>query len=61
MVALIVLNFAGIFCFGSSLLIDCKIEVGIFLIVWLLFQYYHFANACSQRRGETRKVFDMFE
>ena len=34
-VALIVLNFAGIFCFGSSLLIDCKIEVGIFMIDWL--------------------------
>ena len=33
MVALIVLNFAGIFCFGSSLLIDCTIEVGIFMMV----------------------------
>ena len=33
--ALIVLNFAGIFCFGSSLLIDCKIEVDIFMIDWL--------------------------
>ena len=33
MVALVILNFAGIFCFGcSSLLIDCKMEVGIFLI-----------------------------
>ena len=31
MVALIVLNFAGICCFGS-LLIDCKIEGGIFMI-----------------------------
>ena len=38
MVALVVLNFAGIFCFGSSLVIDCKIEVGIFMIDWLFYQ-----------------------
>ena len=39
MVALIVLNFAGIFCFGrSSLLIDCKLEVGIFMIDWFFYQ-----------------------
>ena len=43
MVALIVSNFAGIFCFGSSssLLTDCKIEVGIFMIDWLFYQQYH--------------------
>ena len=41
MVALTVLNFAGIFCFGSSLLIDCKIEVGIFMIDRLFYQRYH--------------------
>ena len=29
---LIVLDFAGIFCFGSSLLIECKIEVGVLMI-----------------------------
>ena len=60
-VSLIVLNFAGIFCFGSSLLNDCKIEVGIFMIDWLFYQQYHVANACSQRRSETRKVFAMAE
>ena len=32
MVALIALDFVGIFCFGNSLLIDFKIEVGIFMI-----------------------------
>ena len=41
MVALIVLNFAGIFCFGSSLLTDCKIEIGIFMIDWLFYQHYN--------------------
>ena len=41
MVALIVLNFAGIFCFGSSRLTDCKIEVGIFMIDGLFYQLYH--------------------
>ena len=41
MVALIVLNLAGIFCFGSSLLPDCKIEVDIFMIDWLFYQRYH--------------------
>ena len=44
MIALIVLNFAGIFCFGSSssLLTDCKMEVGMFMIDWLFHQQYHF-------------------
>ena len=46
MVALIVLNFAGIFCLGSILLIDCKIEVGKIMIDWLFYQQYHFANSC---------------
>ena len=41
MVALIVFNFADIFCFGSSLLTDCKIKVGIFMIDWLFYQRYH--------------------
>ena len=41
MMALIVLNFAGIFCFGSRLLTDCKIEVGRFMIDWLFYQQYH--------------------
>ena len=41
MVALTVLNFAGIFCFGNSLLTDCKIELGIFMIDWLFHQQYH--------------------
>ena len=36
-----VFNFAGIFCFRSSFLTDCKIEVGIFMIDWLLYQQYH--------------------
>ena len=27
--ALIVLDFAGIFCFGSSLLVNCKIQEGV--------------------------------
>ena len=54
MVALIVFNFAGIFCFESSLLTDCKIEVGIFMIDWLFHQQYH-CDACSQKRSETRK------
>ena len=40
MVALIVLNFAGIFCFGSSLLTDCKLEVGIFIIDWWFYQQH---------------------
>ena len=57
MVALIVLNFAGIFCFGSSL--DCKMEEGLFMIDWLFYQQYRLANACSQRRSETRNVFAM--
>ena len=35
MVALIVLNIAGIICVGSSLLTDCKIEVGIFMMIVL--------------------------
>ena len=39
-VALIVLNFAGIFCFGSSLLTDCKMEVGIFMNDRVFFQCY---------------------
>ena len=54
-----VLNFAGIFSFGHSLLIDCKIELGIFMIDWVFYQQYHFATACSQRRSETRNVFAM--
>ena len=41
MVALTVLNSAGIFCFGSSLLTDCKIEVSIFMIDWLFYKRYH--------------------
>ena len=41
MVALIVLNSAGIFCFGSSLLTDYQMEVGIFMIDWLFYQQYH--------------------
>ena len=44
------LNFAGIFCFGSSLLTDCKIEVGIFMIDWLFYQQYH----CDCQPGTTR-------
>ena len=51
-VALISLNFAGVFCFGSSLLIDCETEVEIFLIDWLFYQLYHFENACSQRKDK---------
>ena len=35
MMALIVLKVAGIFCFGSSLLTGCEIEVGIFMVVVL--------------------------
>ena len=41
MVAPIVLNFSGIFCFGSSLVTGCKIEVGIFIFDWLFYQQYH--------------------
>ena len=44
MMALIVTNFAGIFCFGSNLLADCKIGVGIFMIDWLFYQQHNFAN-----------------
>ena len=40
MVALMVFNFAGIFCFGRSRLTDCKIEVGIFMIDWSFYQQY---------------------
>ena len=53
-VALISLNFAGVFCFGSSLLIDCETEVEIFLIDWLFYQLYHFENACSQKKGQVK-------
>ena len=59
MVTLIVLNFAGIFCFGSSLLTDGKIEVGIFMIGCCTNSII--ANACSRRRSETRNVFAMVE
>ena len=57
MVAMIALDFASIFCFICSLLIDRKIELGIFMIDRPFYQQYHFTNACLQGRSETRNVF----
>ena len=56
-----VLNFAGIFGFGSSLLTDCKIEVGIFMTDWLFHQRYHCERLFAKKRSETRNVFAMVE
>ena len=42
------IEFGGYICYGRSLLTDCKIEVGIFMINWLFYQ----------GRSETRNVFD---
>ena len=55
------LNCACTFCFDSSILIDCKIEMGLLVIDWLFYQQHHFAKSCSQIRNETRNDFAMVE
>ena len=53
MVALTVWNFAGIFCFGSSLLTGCKIKVSIFMINWLFYQRYHCERSFAKEESNT--------
>ena len=51
------IEFSGCLFLCSSLLIDCKREVGIFMINWLFYQQYCFTNACLQKRSEIRFFF----
>ena len=37
-------EFCGYVFVGSSLLTDCKIEVGILMIDWLFYQQYYFES-----------------
>ena len=61
MYALIVLNFSGIFCFGS-LLIDCTIEVAIFMIDWTFYRQSIILQMLIRKgREETRNVLAMIE